>query len=35
EEKRIFMGPLKKHRLQEEQQLTTTAAATTSQTKSS
>ncbi|CAF5115049.1 unnamed protein product, partial [Rotaria socialis] len=35
EEKRIFMGPLKKHRLQEEQQLTTTAAATTPQTKSS
>ncbi|CAF3907565.1 unnamed protein product, partial [Rotaria sp. Silwood1] len=34
EEKRIFMGPLKKHRLQEEQQLTTTATATTSQTKS-
>ncbi|CAF2682205.1 unnamed protein product [Rotaria sp. Silwood2] len=32
EEKRIFMGPLKKHRLQEEQQLTTTA--TTTQTKS-
>jgi len=37
EEKRIFMGPLKKHRLQEEQQAQqqqTTATTTTSQTQS-
>jgi large subunit ribosomal protein L3e len=37
EEKRIFMGPLKKHRLQEEQQAQqqqTTTTTTTSQTQS-